>query len=105
MSPSRWLPAERSTADSSCSSTSPRCSPVHPPRTRLPERGLLSEPRDVPGEITLAGNTLHEDDTRRALKQEWRQTRWAWVRNPCPTPHAPSARVVLLDRVAASRQR
>src|SRR2546426_10754296 len=47
MSPSRWLPAERSTADSSCSSTSPRCSPVHPACTPLPERALLSEPRDV----------------------------------------------------------
>jgi dihydrofolate reductase len=42
MSTSRWLPAERSTADSSCSSTSPRCSPAHPASTPLPERPLLS---------------------------------------------------------------
>src|SRR5439155_13370092 len=46
-----------------------------------------------------------EDDTRRGLKQEWRQTRWAWVMRPYPTPHAPSARVVLLHRVAASCRR
>src|SRR5437773_2753619 len=55
MSPSRWLPAERSTADSSCSSTSPRCSPVHSARTPLPERAPLSEPRDVRVEMSLAG--------------------------------------------------
>lgn len=29
------------------SSTSPRCSPVHPARTPPPERALLLEPRDV----------------------------------------------------------
>src|SRR5918996_2992410 len=63
MSPSRWLPAERSTADSSCSSTSPRCSPVYPARTPFPDRALLSEPRDVRVGMTLAGNPLHEDDT------------------------------------------
>src|SRR5437773_10190293 len=62
MSPSRWLPAERSTADSSCSSTSPRCSPVHPARTPLPDRAPLSEPRHVRMGMTLAGNPLHEDD-------------------------------------------
>ena len=51
----------------------PRCSPVHPARTPLPERALLSEPRDVRVEITLAGNSLHEDDTRRAEKEWARQ--------------------------------
>ena len=34
---STWSPAAPSTAGSSCSSTSPRCSPVHPARTPLPE--------------------------------------------------------------------
>jgi dihydrofolate reductase len=90
------------TADSSCSSMSPRCSLVHPARTRLPERGLLSEPRDVRVEITLAGDSLHEDDTRRGLKKEWaRQTGWAWVMRPDPTPHAPSSRC----RPASARRR
>jgi dihydrofolate reductase len=56
MSPSRWLQAERSTADSSCSSTSPRCSPVHPARTPLPDRAVLSEARDVRVGMTLAGD-------------------------------------------------
>src|SRR2546423_12872247 len=102
MSPSRWLPAKRSTADSSCSSTSPRCSPVHPARTPLPERALLSEPLDVGVEITLAGNTLHEDDARRGLRQEWaRQAGCSWVMRPCPnTPPPPVPGVVLLQRVA-----
>src|SRR5438034_8402406 len=100
MSPSRWLPAEHSTADSSCSSTSPRCSPVHPARTLLPERALLSEPRDVRVEITLAGNSLHEDDTHRAEKEWARQL--AWVMKPYPTPPRPPVPgVVLLQRVAA----
>ena len=33
--------------------------------------------------MTLAGNSLHEDDTRRGLKKESaRQTGWAWVMKP-----------------------
>src|SRR5206468_10090799 len=69
MSPSRWLPAERSTADSSCSSTSPRCSPVHPARPPLPERALLCEPRDVRGDDARR-KSPQEDDTALAFA-EW----------------------------------
>src|SRR2546428_9559816 len=81
MSPSRWLPAERSTAGSSCSSTSPRCSPVHPARTPLPERALLSEPRDVRVEMTLAGTPLHEDDNRSRLRNGSHRGRRPFLRH------------------------
>src|SRR5437899_13024513 len=63
MSPSRWLPAERSTAGSSCSSTSPRCSPVQPARTPLPERALLSEPARRSRGDDARRKSLHENDT------------------------------------------
>src|SRR5512133_1319316 len=49
MSPSRWLPAERSTAGSSCSNTSRPCSPGRPDRPPLRERAPEPPPRLILG--------------------------------------------------------
>ena len=53
---------------------------VHPARSRLPERALLSEPRDVRLGMTLAGNSLHENDTALTLADLLGEVIRAWGR-------------------------